>query len=541
MDAFSAHFRFGSAAFAADADLERAGLLRSSGPLLGYVQGSALRIKSDAPIITVGGAGSGKLRDLLAYHVCGSRLADGRWHAPPRVLVNDPRGELAAISIHNQVRFGRPAFCINPYALHGLPHHRVNPWDVLKPGSPTFHADIKLVVADLISLSGSANGQYFELRAREWTEALVKHLVTTRGRITLPDLYETINAIEDPSAWEELGVAMFGSPFGDVRRVALEMNSKRLDAPKEYGAIMGEIFKSVSFLSDPAIRETLSGSDFSLEVLCQQDCIVYNMVPAEYAAQLAPMQRAIIGAAMLYKQRHPSAPGVLLLIDEAAQLQRFDALLRAYSYGRGMGIRTWSIWQDCGQITRNYGHDALSGFLGSSQTRQFFGTRDLETARMVSEMLGMQTLEYDAVLDQAAARRNQAHIIRELINGADPFEAGLNLAHQTRIATTRTKQARPLMTPDEILNTPEDAQLLFISGLGLNPILANKYPYFTRPEMAGAYLPNPYHPPGDVVQIATRRGSRPARVITEHVPERYAHLPQYESGFWSFIEGYRPD
>jgi type IV secretion system protein VirD4 len=88
---------------------------------------------------------------------------------------------------------------------------------------------------------------------------------------------------------------------------------------------------------------------------------------------------------------------------------------------------------------------------------------------------------------------------------------------------------------------PEDAQLLLISGLGLHPIYANKYPYFTRPEMAGAYLPNPYHPPGDAVQIATRRGPRQARVITERVPERYAHLPQYESGFWSFIEGYRPD
>lgn len=541
MDAFSSHYRFGSAAFAAEPDVLRAGLLRPSGPLLGYTQGAALRVDSDAPLVTIGGAGSGKLRDVLAYNVCGSRLPNGTWLAPLRILVNDPRGELAAISIQNQVRYRRPAFCINPYALHGLPCHRVNPWDVLRANSPTFHADAKLVVADLIALSGSANGQYFELRAREWTEALVKHLVATRGSITLPDLYEVINVIEDPDAWEELGLAMFDSPFGDVRRVALEMNSKRIGAPKEYGANMGEIFKSMSFLSDPAIRETLGGSDFSLEVLCQQDSIVYNMVPAEYAAQLAPMQRAIIGAAMLYKQRHPGAPRILFMIDEAAQLGRFEALLRAYSYGRGMGIRTWSIWQDCGQITRNYGRDAISGFLGSSQTRQFFGTRDLDTARMVSEMLGTQTLEYDAVLEQAAARRNKAQLVNELLGGADPFEAGLNFAHQARAAITRTKQARALMTADEILTMPEDGQLLFISGLGLNPIYAQKYPYFTRTEMAGAYLPNPYHPPAHSVVLATRRGQQTARVMTERVPERYAHLPQYESGYWSYIEGYRPD
>jgi type IV secretion system protein VirD4 len=540
MDAFSAYYRFGSAAFAAELDLVRSGLLRAPGPLLGFMRNAPLRVNGDAPIVTFGGAGSGKLRDTLAYNVCGMRFPDGTWKAPPRVLVNDPRGELAAISIQNQVRFNRPAYCINPFGLHGLPMHRVNPWDIIEPNSPTFHADVKLVTSDLIPLSGSASGQYFELRAREWTEALVKHHAATQGSITLPILYDIINAIEDPSAWADIGEAMVVSPFGDVRRVALEMNGKRLDAPKEYGAIMGEIFKSVSFLSDPAIRETLSGSDFSLEVLCQQDSIVYNMVPAEYAGLLAPMQRAIIGAAMLYKQRHPGAPRILFLIDEAAQLGRFDALLRAYTYGRGMGIRAWSVWQDCGQIARNYGHDALSGFIGSSQTRQFFGTRDLETASMVSRMLGTQTLEYDAVLEQAEARRNKAHIVRELIAGADPFEAGLNFAHHARAAITRTKQARALMTPDEILNMPEDRQLLFVSGLGLHPVYAEKYPYFSRPEMAGAYLPNPYHPPGDAVQIATRRGQRWARVITERVPSHLTHLPQYESGSWSFIEGHRP-
>lgn len=540
MDAFSAHYRFGSAAFAAEPDIHHAGLLRAQGPLLGFVRDAALRINGDAPIITIGGAGSGKLRDVLAYNVCGARLSDGSWHAPMRVLVNDPRGELAAISIQNQVRFNRPAYCINPFGLHGLPMNRVNPWDVIRPNSPTFHADVKLVVADLIPLSGSANGQYFELRAREWTEALIKHHALTHGGITLPALYDIINAIEDPAAWADLGEAMVLSPFADVRRIALEMNGKRLDAPKEYGAIMGEIFKSVSFLSDPAIRDCLSGSDFSLEVLCQQDAIVYNMIPAEYAGLLAPMQRAIIGAAMLYKQRHPGAPRILFLIDEAAQLGRFEALLRAYTYGRGMGIRAWSIWQDCGQIARNYGHDAISGFLGSSQTRQFFGTRDLATARMISDMLGTQTLEYDAVLEQAAARRNKAHIVRELIAGADPFEAGLNFAHHARAAVTRTKQARALMTPDEILNMPEDRQLLFVSGLGLHPLYAEKHPYFTRPETAGAYMPNPYHPPRDAVQIATRRGQRWARLITERVPSAHSHLPQYESGSWVYIEGYRP-
>ena len=355
-----------------------------------------------------------------------------------------------------------------------------------------------------------------------------------RDPISLPDFYELINAIEDPSMWEVIAEQMLNSPDGGVRRVAAEMDYKRRNAEKEYSGIIGSIFENIGFLSDPAIRETLSGSDFSLETLCQEDCNVYITVPGS----LAPMQRAIFGSAMLYKNRHPSAPGVLFAVDEAAQLGNFEALLRAYTFGRGMGIRAWSIWQDPGQITRNFGPSALSGFIGSSQCRQFFGMRDYETAKLVSNMLGQQTLEYDALLEQDAARRHRARVIAELMAGDNPVEAGMNYAQYDRAAKHKTKQARALMTPDELMTMPENQQVLFISGLGLKPILANKYPYYTRPEMAGAYLPNPYHGPQDRVPIAGQ--SQPARVIRERVPTKLAHWPQYQSGEWSYVEGFRP-
>lgn len=132
MSIFNEHYRFGSAAWASGEEIRHAGLFGQFGPVLGYAHGRILRLNGDAPLITIGGAGSGKLRDLLAYNLCGVRGADGHWRAPPRLFVNDPRGELAAISIHNQVRLGKAAYCINPYALHTLPQLRVNPWDALK-------------------------------------------------------------------------------------------------------------------------------------------------------------------------------------------------------------------------------------------------------------------------------------------------------------------------------------------------------------------------------------------------------------------------
>lgn len=318
------------------------------------------------------------------------------------------------------------------------------------------------------------------------------------------------------------------------------MDSKRKEAPKEYSGIVGSLYEAVQALSDPAVRETLSGSDFSLEALCQQDCNIYLVIPAEYLGMLAPVQRAIFGTAILYKNRFPGAPGVLLVVDEAAQLGNFEALLRAYSYGRGMGLRAWSFWQDPGQITRNYGHAALSGFIGSSQCRQFFGVRDFETARLVSQMLGQQTLAYDETLRQQAAQAQAARIVHGLMEGGDPFAAGVGMAQALHAAQHRARQARALMTPDEALNMPEDEQVLFVSGLGLAPIRAHKRPYFKQPDMAGGYLPNPFHAPLDRVPIAGRWRKSWARVVRESVPTDLAHWPQHQTGMWAYPEGYRP-
>lgn len=540
MDDFNEEFRFGSAGWTSEGATHRAGLFGNAGPMLGYMGQRPLRVDGDAPIITIGGAGSGKLRDLLAYNTCGCIAGNGHWTAPRRMFVHDSRGELAAVSMQNHARLKKAAYCINPFGLHGLPQHRVNPLDMLRPDSPTLHADTKLLTADVMPLSGSPNGEFFELRGRQWSEGITLHHVIEHGGVTLPQVYDLFLAIEDPRQWPDIGESMLNSPLPEVRQTAIEIHTKRGEAPKEYSAIMSEIAKSLGFLSDPAIYRALSHPDFSLEELCKEDCSVFNMIPAEYAALLAPMNRLVIGAAMLYKFRHPAAPRVLFLVDEAATLGRFESLLRGYTYGRGMGVRMWSIWQDVGQITRNFGHGALSSFLGSSQTRQFFGVRDLDTARLISAMLGSQTLEFDPVLDQAAAHRNMLHAARQMLEGEDPFTIALNARQQALAAVTRTKQGRLLMTPDEILAMPEDRQILFISGLGLKPILANKYPYFTRREMAGGYMPNPYHPPGDSVHVRGFFGQRRAPVITERVPQRYAHLPQYQSGQWSFVKGYRP-
>ena len=534
-DDHNSEYRFGSAGWADRSDLARAGLFDDKGLQIGFWGQDALHLDGDAPLITVAGAGSGKTRDELAYVMCNSP-------GIPMLTVN-PRGEHDAISMVNHAIHGEFAYSWNPVRLPGSTHHRCNPLDILKPESPTFHADSKFFAEGLIPLSGSANGQYFEQRGRDWTDDITKARVEQNGRTSLPDLYRTVNAVEsDPPAWADVAEFMLSSRFDSVRRTAGEMLTKQSEAPKEFGAIMGTIHAHLSFMSDPVLQDALESPDFSLEAVCDpaRVCKIFLNVPAEYLGIWAPLIRTFFTVTMQYKARHPQRRRVLLVVDEAGQLGRFEALLRAFTYGRGAGIRTWAIFQDVGQIVRNYGRPALQSFLGSAQTRQFFGVRDYETARLVSDMLGTETLEYDDTLRQDEARYRQREAIRRMMAGDDMLSAGADYAHFKRASGTRAKQARRLMTPEEILAMPEDRQILFISGMNLKPVYASKYPYFERREMAGRYLPNPWHPPADRVRIKTRFGSKWARVVTEAVPSSHAHYPQYQDGTYSYVEGFKP-
>ncbi|MEW5421945.1 type IV secretory system conjugative DNA transfer family protein [Amorphus sp. 3PC139-8] len=538
MNSHNETYRFGSARWANEDEVRDAGLFAKSGPQIGYWERTPLRFESDAPMLTIGGAGSGKTRDLLAYAVCNS--------PGQRMAIMDPRGELAAISMIAHAHHREHAYTWNPMRIAGLPSHSCNPLDILDPAALTFHSDCKFIAESLIPLSGSANGHYFELRAREWLEALLKHHVERHGRITLPDLARLIDTIEaNPQAWADQLSAMLASAHDSVRRAAGEMLVKQQDSPKEFGAILGEIYAHTSFLSDPVLLPALDGGDFSLSVLTDpaHAVKVFFNVPAEYLGLWSPLIRLFFTVTMLYKSRAPDRPRILLLVDEAGQLGRFEALLRAFTYGRGAGVRAWAIFQDVGQIVRNFDRSALQGFLGSAQMRQFFGVRDYETAELVSSMLGQETLSYDDTLAQGEARMKKQAIAWHLLDGQSPFDIAHEYAHLSKASVHRTKQQRPLMTPDEILSLPEDRQILFVSGHNLPPLLAWKHPYFSRQarcEMAGKFLPNPYHPPTDHIRIPTAIFSRWARVVTEPVPAAFADFPQYREGMWSYVRGWEP-
>lgn len=530
-----AYERFGSARWAEESEIKRAGLFAADGLPIGYYNRRQAVLNTDAPKVTIAGAGSGKARDRLVETLCTP--------SQEAFAVLDPRGELFSTSVYRLAEQGIRAYPWCPMRTLGIIGQPCNPLDLLDINDLNFHADTQAIMSGLIPVSGGANAEYFELRAQEWCGSIIKSQVERYGRVSFPRLFHVLNLIEtDPNKWADEIETMTRSRFDDVRRIGNEMIIKQQDVPKEFSGILGSIFAKLAWLNDPVLRASLEDG-FSLSILSEDGLVsrVHFIVPAEFLSIWAPLIRVMFTTIMLYKSRRPQARRVNLIVDEAGQLGRFESLLTAYTFGRGAGVSAWAFFQDAGQISRNFGREALQSFLGSSALRQFFGVRDYETAKLISEMIGEATFAYEDAGAQDRARMARQAQAQSVLFGGDPFEAAREFAHASRAAKRQTHVRRPLITPSEVLALPEDEQILFISGRDLPPIRGKKYPYYSLREYAGRYLPNPYHPPNDRVIVQGRFGPKALRVYERDVPYKYRDFPQYASGSALEIEGYPLD
>ena len=524
---------FGSADFSGPRDLRRAGMLRQtpSSLLVGYLGRHPIWYDGAGGLILVGGARSGKLRDILAYNICAGI------HTPATVLL-DPKGELSAIG-QNQTPDRKFIIYWNPDGLHGLPMHRINPVDYLRAGSRTLFADTKVFCENMIPLSGSGNRDYFLGRAQEFLEAIVLTLVHLNGRATLKDIYAVINLIPGGGEeWLDFAYEMASSGIPICVRIEEEIATSRDDSTGGFRGIMGELFRAFACLSDPQLMASVSEPfDYKLSQLCEseQTYQLSLMPPAETIDVWSPVIKSFFVGAMIHKSRAPSAPRQTWIIDEAALLGRFPLLVKLFTFGAGIGIRPWAIFQSSYQM-RALGKDAENIITSSAQLRSYFGVRDIETGTSVSKMIGAQTLEY---FDGGQALRTQfakRQAMHALLSGQDPMSAALQYAQAARESKTPQLKERALRTPDEIINTPADKQFIFTDDLP-KPLYADRRAYFEQRFMDGRFHPSPYHPPRDRVRVKTFWGHAWRTVIVEPVPKRFAHYPQYQDGYWSRIGG----
>lgn len=528
--------RFGSAEAVNLHNSKRAGIVGGTGISFGFDESKRheLRVPTDGSVALFGGAGCGKSASAFANALIGG-------HLPGNFICFSPRGELEAVSMLSLSLQGYELYFVNHTGMLGLPRHRVNPLDHLHIDSPSLISDTQKMALDFCPTPSGMRTSWAYDDARRWLVDLALYDTERAWVASLPGLYELILTMQgDLDAWCNHLEAMTRSRFPTVSSFSQEIMGLQQEGRESFSAPMGVLQNAFAFMRDERLQWTFGGDDFSLQWLADpgRKIGVFVSWPIEYIDTQSPAIRQIIGSSIQAKMRSPGSAPVSVLIDEAGQLKNFPSVRELFTFGRGAGlISNMVAWQEVSQIRAAFG-DQADEIIGSAQFRVFKGVRTMESANMVSRMAGTMTLEYDASVEQSNARRLKQQAVQRMLTGGGFFEAAADIRHYREAETHRTKQARAVLQPDEVLNLAPSAMVAFASGLVEGPILGHWINHFERSDFVGKYLNNPYH--DERVLIKTRFRSRKVQVIEEPVPSALAHLPQYKHGTWRYPQGYRP-
>ncbi len=533
---FHEQFRHGSARFADPDEQAAEGLTRPGGFFSGQNEnGESVWSRQQSAVLMVGGARGGKGDNIIPS------LLDG--FADQHVISMDWKGQNGPIT---GLQPDTHIFNWSPRRSGG---HRINAVSYLHIDSPTLGPDTKLFVQNWIPRTGAKDGEFFQVKAQRITEGCALAYVEQFGALDLPGFADVMALVgTDTEFWTAFEARMAESRFGSVRAVAEELLALRhSDNPNAGGfaGAKGEITNSFACLTDEDLRASVSPPfDFDPAELVEPNGPRFqvNLMEAmEFAQSSAPVVRAIYTSVMIYKRRHLGSRDQVWLLDEIGNIGRWPLAVELATFGPGFGIRPIYIVQSTAQLD-NLAPRASQIIPNSCGTHIYRGIRDDGEARRVSSMLGDLTLEVEDFALNERARIEQARATDAMLfEGADPFDTGRALALQDALTVHKSKMRRALMTPDELRNMPSRMAIVFMPGVVPAPMKLAVPNYWTRRDLRGRYLGDPFHDAPGTVSIAGWFGRpRKARVITEPVPDQLAHLPQYQDGQWSYVHGFKP-
>ncbi len=535
--------RFGSADFATTSELKGAGLITGKGLHHGFTtekKPQQITFQADTPILVIGAAGSRKLTSDIAYKTL----------APENTVFLDPKGEIAAISNINPFA---EHYYFNPYELHSdapwfIPaNHRFNILEFADPNSVSFFEDMLTMAMNLISKpAGGGTSTHFWGKATQVSTAILVDGRENNPHFSLPDFYNVVGDIQSGGGeYFDFHInRMKSSRFTAVRLTAIELEAKAQMGQGEFGSIMSTISNNVQCLGSPALQVALSApSTISFKDFLQSDKVrkLFIMMPAHLLETNACVVRGLITALTIEQQRNPIGR-LHICLDEAGQMQGFEALPRLFSYGRGSKCRVSAYYQNPTQGIAALGKENFDTLVSNSQSKIITSVSSYESAKFaVDNILGKSTYQYLPQSKQTEAAFKRAQAVQQLLNGGDFVSHLLEITKQNETMQTPDAVARPLMTPDEVMRMNPDEGILDINNLGIKPYIYKKWPYFLNSAVAHKFLPNPFHPPFNKIFIPARFGRMKAvNIISEKAPASVSHLPQYSSGYWSYPENFCP-
>ena len=229
-------------------------------------------------------------------------------------------------------------------------------------------------------------------------------------------------------------------------------------ADKERSGVVSTLNSALELWGNPIIDATTAKSDFNFTHMKTELTTVYIGLTPDNIQRLKPLMGMVYQQATAFMSQHlPTKEekyGVLFMMDEFPTVGRLDQFLAGIAYFRGYHVKLFLIVQDTQQLKGTYEDTGMNSFLSNATYRITFAANNVDTAKLISDLIGYQTVE------------------------SDSFSRSKWFAINSGNASVSISQTqRALLMPQEVINLPRDEEIILIEA---NPPIKTKKIYYYK-------------------------------------------------------------
>ena len=346
--------RFGNARFARRGDLAK----MRRGVELGLAPdtGQTVRIQLEGNVVTIAPPRSGKTSGLILPNLV--LPEEGAWAGP--VVCIDPKGEVIRAVRQRRETLGRKIRILDPAGIVGA----TDRWNPLLKRDATDILSLQAAARGLLPDTGSASdtSDYFKDRA---VSVLVAALAVTLAD-RHADVIAAANLVSDPDRL----AAILRDRDDRFAKSALSV----LDADdRTKGSVLSSAEQAFTWATDKRLQAIVSDHTFELSEIAAGDTDLFVVLPADDRKDiLAPYVRWLLSDLFAAVRTHRVSERVIVMIDEAMVLGRFNPIVRGMAELPGYGVSLWTFWQNRAQIIEVYGPSGANSILGTAEATILF-------------------------------------------------------------------------------------------------------------------------------------------------------------------------
>jgi type IV secretion system protein VirD4 len=381
---------------------------------------------------------------------------------PGSLICLDIKRELFRLTAGHRASLGHDVFLFDPSAEDGR-SHRWNPFWQVDRVSPDRFDQISRMSFQIWPEAlgqGTGNTDFWNAAAREAFCAVANLLAETPA--------EPLNMAHVLRSFLRGDAAQWMSRLITSRaysRAVVDGIAGYLAADDKLGgSICKTITTRLQIWSNPRVAAATSSTDFELRDIRRRHVAIYVGVSPGDIPRNAPLLRLFFDSLLnVNTSKTPDQDATLrvpalLLLDEFAQLGRMDRLAHGLQYARGYGLRFALVVQNRAQIMDVYGNYAATDVFDNVGCEMIYGTGDERLADQIEKRMG------DATVDVITENRPR-------------WFAWMKPGKQSE---AQHPHRRPLMLRQEILQMPQDEQLILRPGM--RPVRAKKLQWWREPE-----------------------------------------------------------